>query len=120
MTTHTLPNAGKGSATLRNLDLGLPTWEEVKRMMKTTAVMVTLIVCGTVLGLALLSVIGILLYYGKDTAALLTLVNVFITGAGLAKTYSVDRRTTRIEQQTNGTQTRLMDHALGPQPIRPE
>ena len=89
-------------------------------MQQSRAVMVTLIICGTILGLALLSVIGVLLYFGKDTAALLTLVNVFITAANLTKTYGVERRTSRIEAQTNGTQTRLMDHALGPQPTKPE
>jgi hypothetical protein len=85
--------------------------------MITPRVVVTMIICGTVLGMALLAIVGILLFYGKDTAALLTLVNVVITAAGLAKTYSVSARTARIEAQTNGTQTRLMDHALGPAPL---
>lgn len=119
MASHTLPNSG-ASHPLRGVGFGLPTWDEVKSMTQSRAVMVTLIICGTILGLALLSVVGILLYFGKDTAALLTLVNVFITAAGLAKTYSVERRTSRIEAQTNGTATRLMDHALGPQPTRSE
>lgn len=117
MASHTLSNVSAG----RRPQIGLPaTWGEVKEMMQSRSVMVTLIICGTVLGLALLSVIGVLLYFGKDTAALLTLVNVFITAANLTKTYGVERRTSRIEAQTNGTQTRLMDHALGPQPTKPE
>lgn len=119
MSVQNLPSSA--GAPLRDVVAGFkfPSWEEVKKLMDSK-VLVTLAVCATVLGLALLSVVGILLYFGKDTAALLTLVNVLITAFGLAKTYSVDRRTTRIEQQTNGTTTRLMDHALGPQPTRVE
>lgn len=85
-------------------------------MLRTPAVAVAAIVGGTVVGLGMLAVIGVLLYAGKDTTALLTLVNLVLTGGSMAKIYSVAAKAERIESNTNGTTTRLMDHALGPQP----
>ena len=85
-------------------------------MLKHPGVMVAAIICGTILGLGLIGVLGLLLWAGKDTAALLTLVNALVSAMIYAKVRNVDARATRIEAQTNGATTRLMDHALGPRP----
>lgn len=87
-------------------------------MPRTPSVMVALIICATILGLALFGVMGVLLYYGKDAGIFMTLVNAFLTAAVYAKVRDVDQKATRVEQQTNGATTRLMDHALGPQPSK--
>ncbi|HEX6872671.1 MAG TPA: hypothetical protein VF163_16360 [Micromonosporaceae bacterium] len=47
---------------------------EVRAMVRSTPVLVTLIVCGTVLGAAFLAVVGLLLWYGRDAGALLDFV----------------------------------------------
>lgn len=80
--------------------------------MKSSAVWITLIICATLLGLGLLTVIGWLLYTDKDTAAVLTLVNTVMAAAVYGKVWSTHATTKRVEQQTNGNTTRLMDAAL--------
>ncbi len=90
--------------------------EEVSRLMKSPAVAVTLIIVGGVLGLGLLGVFGFLVYVQRDTSSILNLVNLLLTSGALAKVYSVSAKTDRIEKNTNGAQTRLLDHALGQQP----
>jgi len=81
-------------------------------MLRHPAVFITAIMCGTVLGLGLLGVVGWLLYSGKDTAAILTLVNALVSAGIYAKLRDVDGKTTRVEQSVNGNTTRLMDAAL--------
>ena len=89
----------------------LPTKAEVREMLKSTAVLITAIVGAVVLGVALLFVVGYLIYADKPVTELLGLVSIIISGATYAKAKN-------IEKQTNGAQSRLMDHALGPQPGR--
>jgi len=81
-------------------------------MLRSTGVVVTLIICGSVVTLGLLGIIGWLLYAGRDTAAILTLVNSLIAAVTYMKLRDVDSRTTRVEQNVNGNTTRLMDAAL--------
>ncbi len=79
---------------------------------KNTAVAVTTVIAGTLMGLGLLVTIGLLLFKEKDTSALLTLVNTMLNAIVYAKLRSVEARTTKIESNTNGTNNRLLDHLL--------
>lgn len=90
-----------------------PDFPEVRAMLKSPAVMVAAIAAGTLLGLGLLATVGWLLYADKPVTDLLSLVSLLISGATYAKAK-------RIEQQTNGNTSRLMDHALGPVPATKE
>lgn len=80
-------------------------------MMRSTAVLVTAIVGAVIMGSVLVATVGLLIYYDKPVTELLALVSLVISFA----TYN---KAKTIERQTDGTATRLMDHALGPQPGR--
>lgn len=93
------------------------TWrQEVREAMRdavrTPGVLVALIVCGTVVALGLLGVLGWLLYAQRDATVILSLVNMAVSLFVWTKVHSVDRRTGQIEKQTNGTSERLLDAAL--------
>lgn len=84
-------------------------WTEAKASMRealqSRAVLATAIVCGTFIALALLLVLGWLIYAQRDATLILSLVSILLN----ALVYS---RLRRVEQQTNGHTTRLMDAAL--------
>lgn len=84
----------------------------MKDAMRNPGVVAVLIVCSTVLGLALLGVMGWLLYQQRDVSTLLTLVNTFVSVFLLKRMSDVDGRVGKVESQTNGHTTRLMDAAL--------
>jgi len=81
-------------------------------MLQSRAVLVTAIICGTVALLGLLGIVGWLIYAGRDTAAILALVNALVSAAIYAKLRDVDHKAGRVEQQINGNTSRLMDAAL--------
>ena len=91
-------------------------WTEVRAAMKdavrSPGVLAVLIVCSTILGLALLAVLGFLAWTQRDATTILTMVNMFISVFLLKKVGDVNGRVTSIEKQTNGHTTRLMDAAL--------
>lgn len=81
------------------------------------AVLITAIVCGTVLCLGLLTVVGWLLYWQRDTSTILTLVNLFLTAFLFKRVGDVDTRAAQIERHVNGTNTKLVDAVLQSPPI---
>lgn len=81
-------------------------------MLQRTGVLITLIVCGTVVALGLLGVVGWLLYQQRDAQTVLNLVNLVLTAFLFKRVGDVDTRTARVEQHVNGNTTRLMDAAL--------
>ena len=81
-------------------------------MLRTPAVFVTAIICGTLLGGGVLFVIYQLLEHGKDANQITSFINTLVSVVIYAKLRSVDGRVVKVEAQTDGTQSRLLDHAL--------
>lgn len=90
------------------------TWEGWKEAMRTnTGVMVAAIVGGVVVTLAAIGAVVLLVMWERDTSALFTMVNLLIT-AFVLKQGAETRATARtIAENTNGTQARLIDAAVG-------
>lgn len=81
------------------------------------AVLITALVCGCVLGLGLLLVVGWLLYSQRDAQTVLNLVNLFLTAFLFKRIGDVDTRTARVEQHVNGNTSKLMDAVIQSPPI---
>lgn len=81
-------------------------------MLRSTGAIITLIICGTVLGLGLLFVMGWLLYTEHEVQTIVSLINLLVTAFLYKRIGDVDVRAARVEQQTNGHTARLMDAAL--------
>lgn len=101
------------------LDVAAPTswWTEVREAMRdamrsSTPVLVTMIVCGTILGLALVGVLGWLAWAQRDASTVLGLVNLLISAFLLKRVSDVDGRVVKVETQTNGHTKRLMDAVI--------
>lgn len=101
-----------GYATTREHDWRTEAKQAMRDALKSPAVFATLIVCATILGLALLGVLGWLAWAQRDASTVLGLVNLLISAFLLKRVSDVDARASRVEQQTNGHTTRLMDVAL--------
>lgn len=89
---------------------------ESDEMLKTPWVMAVLIICGTLVSLGLLGVLAWLIYSERDAQTILALVNLFITAFLWKRVGDVDTRAARVEQQTNGNTTKILDAALGTKP----
>jgi uncharacterized paraquat-inducible protein A len=78
-----------------------------------TGVVVAAIVCGTLVMLALIAVMGYLIDRGRDTAALMTFVTAtivpLISAVVLVRVERVGGTVETVRQQTNGAQSRLYD-----------
>lgn len=72
MTTITMP---PGTA-----KIAFPTRAELRSMLYTPAVVITLIICGTLLSLATLAGIVFLAYTGNDAAVIGTVIGAVLTG----------------------------------------
>lgn len=94
----------------------LTDWTGVRQAMKdalqSRAVLITVILCGTVVALALVGVLGWLAWAQRDASYIMTLVNTFLTALLFKRVSDVNGRVVTIEQQTNGHTARLMDAAL--------
>lgn len=77
----------------------------MREALQSRAVLAVAIVCGTVVALALLLVLGWLIYAQRDATVILSLVSILLNAL-------VYGRLRKVEQQTNGHTTRLMDAAL--------
>lgn len=95
----------------------LPTKDEVLAMLRTPAVLIVAMLCGTALGGGALFLIYQLLEHGRDASVITTFVLAILNIAIYAKLRSVEGRTTRIEAQANDVTSRLMDHAVGTPPV---
>lgn len=92
-------------------------WKELRSGMRdalrSPGVLAVLIVCSTILGLALISGLVFLAWTQRDATTILTMVNMVMSVFLLKRVGDVNGRVTSIEKQTNGHTTRLMDAALG-------
>src|SRR5262245_18381323 len=84
----------------------------VRDMLRTPWVLAVASTCATIVALGLLGVVGWLLYTQRDAQTILNLVNLFLTAFLFKRIGDVDARTQRVEQNTNGHTTRLLDVAL--------
>lgn len=91
-------------------------WTEVRAAMndalKSKGVLVTVVICGTVVALALVGVLGWLAWAQRDASYIMTLVNTFLTALLFKRVSDVNGRVVSIEKHTNGTTTRLLDATL--------
>lgn len=87
----------------------LPTRDEVAAMLRSRGVFITAILAAMVAFLGLLFALVYLISTGKPVADITDLVQFMITLMLYGKVRSIERN-------TNGTQARLMNHALGPDP----
>lgn len=89
---------------------------EAKQVMRdalrSPAVVGVLIFCSTLVALALIGVLGWLAWAQRDASTVLGLVNLLISAFLLKRVSDVDARASRVETQTNGHTTRLLDVAL--------
>jgi len=93
-------------------------WTEVRGAMKdalaqSRAVLVTLIICATLVILAVVGVLGWLAWAQRDASMVMSLVNTLVNVFVLKRLSDVNGRIWTIEQQTNGNTQRLMDAAFG-------
>lgn len=79
--------------------------QAMKDALQSRAVVVTFVICGTVVSLALVGALAWLAWAQRDATMVLSLVS-------LALNALVYGRLRKVEQQTNGHTTRLMDAAL--------
>lgn len=101
MATWTVPNSPT---------LALPTKQELRAMLSRPSVVITLALCVTAVILSFVGAITYLAATGKGTEALGALVIVPVIGFMV----TTIGRLSKIEKATNGTTTRLLDHALPP------
>jgi len=96
------------------------TWAEVRSSMRDALrspwVVAVLILCSTVAVLAVLFVVGWLLYANRDPAVVVSLINTAINAFLLKQMATMDGRVRTVETQTNGHTTRLMEAALKREP----
>jgi hypothetical protein len=91
----------------------------MKAIMSKPSVLITAIICGCVLGLGLLFVVGWLIYANRDTQTILTLVSLFLTAFLYKRVGDVDTRTARVEQNVNGNTSKLMDAVIQSPAVMP-
>lgn len=101
-------------------------WAEVRKMMKdagtagpSSNVIKTLIICATIIILALFIIVGWLAYAQRDATTIVAILNLLISSFILKQIYNVDGRVRGVENQTNGNTSRLMDAALKDRPQQP-
>lgn len=96
--------------------VGVDWWAEVKATMndalKSKGVLITVVLCGTVVALALVGVLAWLAWAQRDASYIMTLVNTLLTALLFKRVSDVNGRVVSIEKHTNGHTTRLMDAAL--------
>lgn len=101
---------------MSSLAAELPDWTGVRQAMKdalqSRGVWITMILCGTVVALGLIGVLGWLAWAQRDASYIMTLVNTLLTALLFKRVSDVNGRVQTIEKHTNGTQTRLLDAAL--------
>ena len=94
----------------------LPTFQEIRDAMRlSTGVLIAAILVGGVVAVAMLAVVGFLVYQGRDTAAILTVVNTLISSFALKSVYDLKGETRRVADNTNGTNTKLIDNLISNQ-----
>ena len=81
--------------------------------LKSKGVLVTVIICGTVVTLALVGVLGWLAWAQRDANYIMTLVNTLLTALLFKRVSDVNGRVVSIEKHTNGTTSRLLDATIG-------
>lgn len=86
--------------------------EAMRDAMQSRAVAAVAIVCGTLVVLVFLGIMGWLLYTQRDATMLMTLVNTIVSVFLYKRLSDVDGRVRGVEKQTNGHTTRLMEAAL--------
>jgi hypothetical protein len=89
----------------------------MKAFTQNPAVLITAVICGCVLGLGLLFVVGWLLYTQRDAQTVLNLVNLFLTAFLFKRIGDVDTRTARVEQHVNGNTTKMLDAVIQSPPV---
>lgn len=81
-------------------------------LQRSPAVLITVVLCGTIIALSLIGVLGWLAWAQRDASTVLGLVNLLISAFLLKRVSDVDARASRVEAQTNGQSQRLMDAVL--------
>ena len=89
----------------------------MKAVAQTPAVLITTIICASLLGMGLLFVVGWLLYTQRDAQTVLNLVNLFLTAFLFKRIGDVDTRTARVEQHVNGNTTKMLDAVIQSPPV---
>lgn len=86
----------------------------MKDAAKSPGVLIAIIICGTIVALALVGILGWLAWAQRDASFIMTLVNTVLAAWSLKRVSDVDGRVGRVEQQTNGHMTRMMDATFPP------
>lgn len=89
-------------ASANPIEIRLPSIQEIRDMLNRTAVMITAMVLGFLLLLALVAALVFLVYAGKSTEALTTVVGAPVVGAIVGMLASMSSRLKRIEGNGNG------------------
>ena len=103
---------GWGDNDLRDGNLWTEARQAMRDALQSRGVMVTAIICGTFVALALVGVLGWLAWAQRDANYIMTLVNTVLTALLFKRVSDVDGRVKSVETNTNGHTTRLMDAAL--------
>lgn len=80
----------------------------LREMIRTPAVLITVIICSTVLAISIVGVVAWLSYASKESTAVLLVIAAFVVPV-LGAIYA---RLTVVDRQTNGHTTRLMDAVI--------
>jgi Kef-type K+ transport system membrane component KefB len=105
----------------------LPPWtrEDVRAMLDRPAIIVTGILCATVLLLSFVAALTLLAYNGRSTEVLTMVLIAPLVGllvAVLRRIAKLEEKATQIQTQTNGAQTRLIEAVVAApaQPVQTE
>lgn len=84
----------------------------MKDATKSPGVLIAIIICATIVSLSLVGILGWLAWAQRDASFIMTLVNTVLAAWSLKRVSDVDGRVGKVEQQTNGHMTRVMDAAF--------
>lgn len=94
-------------------------------MLANTKVLMTLIITGGLVVLGLVGTLAFLAAKSADATTILSLVSTLLGAFTLARTYALSGQQStlkatvdQVKDQTNGTNARLIDHAIGTGPAR--